>query len=112
MNRADRRKLKNKFKGQSVNINPGEKIDHSKANFCWRHNLQLDNIDDPTPRDKKLIESVRLQPFKTYDKKGKVTLGRSCPKCGNTIIVENSLLDSAKTSIIISDTKEYADLRL
>lgn len=102
MNRAGRRRLKKQFKGQNIQINPGvEKIDHSKANFCWLHNLKIDDIDNPTPRDKKLIESIRLQPFKAYDKSGNLILGRSCPRCKLTIIVDNKLIDSTKEGIIL-----------
>lgn len=86
--------------------------DHSKSQWCWRHNLQLDNIDKPTDRDKKLIESVRLRPFKRYEK-GKLIMGRSCPRCGNTLILSDPLQEATKSSILeVPQGEEYGNLSM
>ena len=103
MNRLLRRKLARQRKGQHIQINPEDNapVDHSKDQFCHRHELRLDNIDDPTPRDKKLQESVRLVPFKYYDKTGKAEIGRKCPRCHFTINVKQELINTSNEGMII-----------
>lgn len=114
MNRQQRRTLQKKFKGQNVLMNPGsEQGDHANAKWCWMHKLNLDNIDRPTERDKKLIASIEFKPFKAYDKAGNLIMGRKCPRCGNTIMVENPLITASKQSILeVPQGNEYADLHL
>lgn len=114
MNRQQRRAETRKIKAKNVMINPGvESVDRSKTIFCWRHNLQLDDIDHPTERDKKLIKSVTLKPFKSTDKYGNKVMGRSCPRCGNTVMLKSPLLDSTKESIIeLPGEKDNAHLSL
>lgn len=113
MNRSERRKLLKRTRGENITLEKGsENIDRSNAQWCWLHNLQLDNIDKPTERDKRLIASVRLKPYKGKDKNGKLIIGRSCPRCGNIIIVNSPLLDSQKHSIINSGETENGSLLL
>ncbi len=107
MNRAERRHSKKHLKGDHIFMNPGvEKVDHTGAKYCWQHRLQLDNIDKPTDRDKKLIASVTLKPFKITDKKGNVVLGRSCPRCHNTIYVKSTLTTEKDLGILILPEEE------
>jgi len=111
MNRLQRRKLKRQMEGQQIFLPKGnENIDRSKAQYCWLHKLQLDDIDHPTIRDKKLIESVRLIPFKSKDKYGIVTLGRSCKRCGNQIIVDSSLNPKDNMSILETDISKVPEV--
>ncbi len=87
MNRQQRRKYARQSKLPFNAVKSEDEIvDRTKQMWCWLHPLQLDNIDNPTERDKKLIEAIRLIPFKQIDPKtGEVRLGRSCKKCGNTV---------------------------
>lgn len=88
MNRRERRLAVKRDKADKTKLMKDEKTDRTNAIYCWRHPLQLENIDNPTESDKKKIESVRLQPFKRLDTKtGEKVLGRSCPRCGNTVYV-------------------------
>lgn len=84
MNREQRRRMakSKQFRGQKVIVGGDDiKTDPKKANFCTRHNLKLDDIDDPTDRDRRLIESVRLVPYKIIDKDGMIVRGKKCPRC-------------------------------
>lgn len=113
MNRADRRRLKKQFKGTIV-VNPGnEAIDRSKSTWCWMHKLNLENVDHPTERDKRIIETTRFKPFKRKDPKtNEIVYGRMCPRCGNTLMTEPDPLQLAtETSILkVPEGKEYADV--
>lgn len=82
MNRLERRKLQKKVKGGSLHVPKGiEVVNHDTDQWCHNHNLRLDDIENPTERDKKLIESVRLVPYKITEKSGTIKLGRTCPRC-------------------------------
>jgi hypothetical protein len=89
MNRSQRRKLKKQAHGQNMIINPGgENVDRQDATWCWLHKLKLENIDHPTDRDKKLIESVAFVIHKVTEKDGSITSMKVCPRCGNTIVLK------------------------
>lgn len=91
MNRVERRKLQKKMKNKNTVINPGsEPIDRSDPIWCWLHELKLENIDRPTERDKKLIESTRLIPYKNVDKNGIINRGKICGRCGNAILIKDT----------------------
>jgi hypothetical protein len=61
------------------NLNSTEEFDPQLAIYCWLH-----PVSTPELREKKL----RLHPWKTYDKNGQMTMGRSCHECWNTVLVD------------------------
>jgi len=88
-NRTERRKLSRKMKGQNVIMNPDDskQVNNKNDAFCKLHKLNLDNIDKPTPRDEKLIESVKFRVSQTEDKEGNITTVKVCPRCSQTITI-------------------------
>lgn len=103
MNRAERRKLQRRMKGENVFMDKGvQPVDHSKSFYCHRHKLKFDDPEKmSSERDKRLIESIALKPFKGYDKNGKVMYGRMCGRCHFTINVEPEVISDK--SILIDD---------
>lgn len=90
MNRAQRRQWakENKTPFKDVAKDPGVP-DRTKAVFCWRHPIFVADPKNPTEKEKEKIEAIRLKSFKRLDEKtGKMTMGRSCRKCGNTIFID------------------------
>lgn len=86
MNRADRRRQAKQFKGQNVMLNPGvEQTDRTNAIWCWMHKLNLDDIDNPTERDKRLIQSTEFKTVKVTEKNGIIKAYKVCPRCHNTV---------------------------
>lgn len=116
MNRKDRRRFAKEHKGDQpfstyfktlVNDGTIEKPSTDKAHFCWLHRLQLENPQHPTDADKKKIDAIRLVPFKSVDPKtGVMTMGRSCPRCGNTVYVKPNQTPSATPGLEGYTTKE------
>lgn len=101
MNRAQRRAEMKLHKGQNIFLEKGqETVDRSAFKYCWLHKLKLDDINHPTERDKKLIESIKLKPVKSFDKFGKPQLARTCGRCGNTVIIPDALQLASKGSIL------------
>lgn len=97
MNRAERRRYakKNKVSFKSLG-KTDQPIDPTAATFCWNHKIVFENAQNPTERDKHLLDSIRFRPFKTTDRNGNIELGRSCPRCQNTVMVskDRALLHS------------------
>lgn len=99
MNRKERRKFAKTNKGEKTfresfkQLVPETKpVDTSTAAFCWLHRITMENKDKPTDNDKKRIEAIRLEPFKIYNRDGSMlSMGRRCPKCGNTVWVKDVL---------------------
>lgn len=88
MNRKERRKLKKQMPGQRLVINTGtEPIDRRGNEWCHLHNLNLDDIDHPTERDKRLIESIRYQTRKYDLEDGTTRVVKQCPRCFGTVEV-------------------------
>lgn len=92
--RAEAKKLHNKsgvsFK-ESFSQQPKdvESFDGSKEKYCWRHALRFDSPKHPTKADIQKAEMIRFVPFKRKDEAtGEMIMGRSCPKCGNTILIK------------------------
>lgn len=112
MNRQQRRYIQRKSKGQNLILNPdkGDNVDHSKDFYCHRHKLNLENEKSPTDRDKQLIESIALKPYKSYDKYGHVEYGRMCKRCGFTVRVNEALPTLEKE--IILETEEKSSVTL
>lgn len=82
MNRADRRRFKKKMKGENVYLEKGAD-QRSKKNdqYCHRHKLNLDDIDHPTERDKKLIASVTYEIKKQPQEDRTIRVFKQCPRC-------------------------------
>jgi hypothetical protein len=96
MNRADRRKLKKRMKGNSIFLEKGvEQVDHKNDQWCHRHQLKLDDPDHPTDRDKRLIASVEYRTLKLSQEDGKMLVVKQCPRCFSTVevgVIERALL--------------------
>lgn len=108
MNRKQRRRFAKKTKGTKpfykhfktlVGESP-KGVDKTNAHFCWLHNIQFENPKHPTERDKNIGESIRLRPFKSKDPStGEITMGRTCPRCGNTVYADTKKTAKSKPSI-------------
>lgn len=89
MNRVQRRQMKKRLKGKNIVLDKGaEKVaasDPKKEVYCRYHPLKLDDIDHPTERDKRLIETVRLQTKKTVMPDGRTRVYKICPRCNRCI---------------------------
>lgn len=86
MNRLDRRNLKRKSKTKNLVLIPGvDKVDHRNDNWCHLHQLQLENIDHPTSRDKILIAAVAYKTIKKTGDNGEIIIEKICPKCYQVI---------------------------
>jgi hypothetical protein len=70
-------------------------LESETTKFCWLHPQimsHLENRKNPTERDKKLLAKITFTSSKSVDKKGNVTFYRSCPKCHQSIKIENKSL--------------------
>ena len=63
-------------------------VDHRADQWCHRHRLRLDNIDNPTERDKRLIESIRYKIIKQEQRDGTIKIMKVCPRCSAIITVD------------------------
>jgi hypothetical protein len=102
------------MRGENVFVDSNtNEPDRTDSRYCWKHKLNLDNLDKPTERDKKLIASIELKPFKTTMKNGVVIMGRACPRCHNQIIVKTDVQLGSKEGIIkVPKEGENADIYL
>ena len=91
MNRRERRNAARSEKGEfHENLRKYLRSDGppqtTEASYCWLHKIHLENFKNPTERDRKIISSIRLVPFKRIEK-GVMVMGRTCIRCGNTVYV-------------------------
>lgn len=89
MNRAERRRVKNRFKAQNIFLEKGKDTHNTKDDlYCHRHPLKLEDPDHPTERDKQLIKSVTFDNKKIVQEDGTVRLFKQCPRCFQTIEID------------------------
>ena len=112
MNRAQRRAAKKRGEIIDHSEKNSDPVDRSNEDYCWLHPLKLEDKNNPTERDKKLIESVRLRPVKSHGKDGSVRMGRQCPRCGNFVPVSSPLQSNAEESIILVPDKNDGNVQM
>jgi hypothetical protein len=91
MNRAERRKMQRKMKGNNIILPKGIEPprDRKKDFFCYRHQLKLDDPNNPnSERDKRLIESVRYETIKQDLDDGTTRIYKKCPRCLDTVEID------------------------
>jgi hypothetical protein len=82
MNRADRRREGKRLRGKNIFFDKGtERPDKKNDQFCHRHRLNLEDIDHPTERDKRLIASVTYEIKKQPQDDGTIRVFKQCPRC-------------------------------
>lgn len=95
MNRAERRRITTKKKNKNMFLeNSATPIDRRAQVFCHRHQaMHLDNIDDPSERDKKKIEAIRLKIKYTDQGDGTTKITKHCPRC--FVVIEVDIIKKA-----------------
>lgn len=89
MNRAERRRMKKQGKSPAINLAQSGTIPERKDDdFCRRHPLKLDNPQEPTERDKRLIDSVRYKIKKRDDEDGRTHVIKQCPRCFHEVEID------------------------